>query len=108
MQNHPHSHSDLTELRFFGSKRGDETRVRCGRRDGAVVVNVRHAEDSTNPDCRRTGDGGAAAAASRRFLHSLECTQLGRLQAALLREQNLLRCLEKKHTASRTAALQRR
>jgi hypothetical protein len=70
------------------------------------VLTVRYAEDSANPDCRRTSDGRAAAPAPRRFLHSLECTQPGWLQTALLREQDLLRDLEEKHDAGLAAARQ--
>lgn len=78
-----------------------------GRRAEPVVVNVRNAEDG-NSICGRGGHAGAATAASGRFLHSFECGQPGRLQAELLREQELLRCLEEKHAASRAAARQKR
>jgi hypothetical protein len=71
------------------------------------VLNVSCAEDS-NSGCPRAGDAGATAAASRRFLHSLECGQPGRLQAELLREQDLLRDLEEKHDADLAAARQKR
>jgi len=72
------------------------------------VLTVGHAENSADPVCGRARNGGAAAPASGRFLHSLECTQPRRLQAALLREQELLRCLEEKHNASLAAARQKR
>jgi hypothetical protein len=57
------------------------------------VLAFADAEDSTNPVCRRARDDGEAAAVANAFVHSVECAEPGKLQAELLREQELLRSL---------------
>lgn len=65
-------------------------------------------EENADPVCRRPGDGDRTVAASRRFVHSLECAEPGWLQTELLREQDLLRCLQEKHDPGLAASLQKR
>jgi hypothetical protein len=73
-----------------------------------LCYSLSDAEDSNDHVCSHSGDAGAAAPASGRFLHSLERAQPGWLQTALLREQDLLRDLEEKHAADLAAARQKR
>src|SRR5436190_4717557 len=63
-----------------------------------------NAEESSHSPGDSARDDGEAASIAGSFVHSLECAECGRLQTALLREQDLLRSLEKKQRTSRSAA----
>jgi hypothetical protein len=76
---------------------------------GCFCVNrLIDAEDSNHPVRGRAGNAGEAAPAPRGFVHPFECAERGGLQAALLREQELLRYPAEKHDADFAAALQKR
>jgi hypothetical protein len=66
------------------------------RRIGVPVLLIGDAQDGADPVHGGAGDAGQAAPDARRIVHSLECAQPPGMQDELLREQDLLRGLEKK------------
>jgi hypothetical protein len=104
---HPR-HTRSEHLEHVTSLGGGPARWRQHLRPSPFVLNIQHAEDRTDSVCPRAGDGGEAAAATRRFLHSLECAEPRGLQAELLREQNVLCCLQEKLDPDLAAARQKR